>query len=52
MFALLGLSKEQVTALREEHAVYVVGAGRINVAGITTANIDPFADAVAAVVGR
>jgi aspartate/tyrosine/aromatic aminotransferase len=52
MFALLGLSKEQVTALREEHAVYVVGAGRINVAGITKANIDPFADAVAAVIRR
>jgi aspartate/tyrosine/aromatic aminotransferase len=30
--------------------VYVVGAGRINVAGITTANLDPFADALAKVV--
>ncbi len=48
MFALLGLSKEQVAALRDEHAVYVVGAGRINVAGITPANLGPFADAVAA----
>jgi aspartate/tyrosine/aromatic aminotransferase len=27
-----------------------VGAGRINVAGITAANLDLFADAVAAVV--
>ena len=32
--------------------VYVVGAGRINVAGITPANIAPFADAVATVIGR
>jgi aspartate/tyrosine/aromatic aminotransferase len=50
MFALLGLTKDQVTALREEHAVYVVGAGRINVAGITKENLDPFADAVATVI--
>jgi aspartate/tyrosine/aromatic aminotransferase len=50
MFALLGLSKEQVARLRSDHGVYVVGAGRINVAGITTANLDPFADALAKVV--
>ena len=50
MFALLNLSKAQVARLRDEHAVYVVGAGRINVAGLTAANLDPFADAVAAVV--
>ena len=35
MFALLGLSKAQVDRLRDELAVYVVGAGRINVAGFT-----------------
>ncbi len=35
MFALLGLSVEQVARLREEHAVYVVGKGRINVAGFS-----------------
>ncbi|MEI8332630.1 MAG: amino acid aminotransferase [Chloroflexota bacterium] len=50
MFALLGLSKEQVARLRSDHGVYVVGAGRINVAGITKANLDPFADALAVVV--
>ena len=50
MFAMLGLSTHQVTALREEHAVYVVGRGRINVAGLTTANIGPFTDALAAVM--
>jgi aspartate aminotransferase len=50
MFALLGLSREQVARLRSDHGVYVVGAGRINVAGITTANLDPFADALAKVV--
>jgi len=50
MFALLGLSLEQVARLREEHAVYVVGRGRINVAGFTSATIGPFADALGAVI--
>ncbi len=50
MFALLGLSTSQVAQLKDEHAVYVVGKGRINVAGFTPANLDPFADALAAVI--
>ena len=50
MFALLGLSTHQVAALRDEHAVYVVGHGRINVAGFTSANLGPFADALGAVL--
>jgi aspartate/tyrosine/aromatic aminotransferase len=50
MFALLGLTLEQVARLRDEHAVYVVGKGRINVAGFTSATFGPFADALAAVV--
>ncbi len=50
MFALLGLTLAQVARLRDEHGVYVVGKGRINVAGFTSANLDPFADALAAVV--
>ncbi len=48
MFALLGLSAEQVSRLREEHAVYVVRGGRINVAGLTDATVGPVADALAA----
>ncbi len=50
MFALLGLTTQQVARLREEHGVYVVGKGRINVAGFTPTNLDPFADALGAVV--
>ena len=50
MFALLGLTSHEVARLREDHAVYVVGHGRINVAGFTPANLDPFADALAAVI--
>ncbi len=52
MFALLGLSVEQVARLREEHAVYVVGKGRINVAGFTSTTFGPFADALGAVLAR
>jgi aspartate/tyrosine/aromatic aminotransferase len=50
MFALLGLSTEQVARLRDEFAVYVVGKGRINVAGLTPSNIDHVVAAVKAVV--
>jgi aspartate/tyrosine/aromatic aminotransferase len=50
MFALLGLTTHQVARLRDKHAVYVVGHGRINVAGFTPANLDLFADALAAVI--
>ena len=40
----------QVARLKDEHGVYVVGKGRINVAGFTSANLDPFADALAEVL--
>ncbi len=50
MFALLGLGLEQVARLRDELAVYVVGKGRINVAGFTSATFDPFADALGSVI--
>ncbi len=50
MFAMLGLTPPQVASLLEDHAVYVVGRGRINVAGLTKANIGPFTDALAAVL--
>jgi aromatic-amino-acid transaminase len=50
MFALLGLTLPQVARLKDELGVYVVGKGRINVAGFTSANLDPFADRLAAVI--
>jgi aspartate aminotransferase len=50
MFAMMGLTLDQVARLREEFAVYVVGKGRINVAGFTDATLGPFADALGAVV--
>ena len=51
MFALLGLSKEQVAQLRDEYAVYVVGGGRINVAGLTDANLGHVVESLGAVIG-
>lgn len=51
MFSYTGLTPEQVAQLQQQHAVYIVGSGRINVAGINTANVDRLADAIGAVVG-
>lgn len=50
MFSYTGLSQGQVDQLREQHAVYIVGSGRINVAGINSANVDRLAKAIGAVV--
>lgn len=46
MFSFSGLTKEQVDALRERHSIYVVGSGRINVAGMTESNMDRLCDAI------
>lgn len=40
MFSFSGLTPTQVEKLRDEFAIYVVGSGRINVAGITDDNIE------------
>ena len=50
MFALLGLSAGQVASLRDDFGVYVVGRGRINVAGLTPANLPRVVAAVKAVI--
>ncbi len=40
MFSFSGLTDEQVKFLRDKKSIYIVGGGRINVAGISTGNID------------
>jgi len=50
MFSFSGLSDEIVAWLRSEKSIYVVGGGRINLAGLTTANIDYVCQAVAEAV--
>ena len=52
MFSFSGLTKDQVDVLREEHAIYIVGSGRINVAGLTPSNVSHVAEAIASVVGQ
>lgn len=50
MFSFSGLDKEQVNRLKTELGVYIVGSGRISVAGMTRANIDALCDAIAKVL--
>ncbi len=50
MFAYTGLSESQVNELREKHALYLVGRGRICVAGANPNNVRRIAEAVAAVI--
>lgn len=49
LFAMLPLSREQIVALRDEHAIYMAGSGRINIAGLHDGNIGRFVAALAAV---
>ncbi len=50
MFSFSGLSKEQVARLKDEFGVYIVGSGRISVAGMTKSNMGPLCKAIAAVL--
>ena len=50
MFSFSGLTKEQVQKLREKYSIYIVGSGRINVAGMTADNMDRICEAIAAVL--
>jgi aspartate/tyrosine/aromatic aminotransferase len=51
MFSYSGLTPEQVAVLRDKHSIYIVGSGRINVAGLTPDNMDYLCDAIADVLG-
>jgi aspartate aminotransferase/aromatic-amino-acid transaminase len=50
MFSMTGLTTAQVDRLREEHSVYMVRSGRVNVAGMTSDNMDRLCQAIAAVL--
>jgi len=50
MFSLLVLADDEVDALRNDHGVYAVTGGRVNIAGIKDeAQLDQFANALVAV---
>lgn len=46
MFSFLGITPEQVTALREKHGIYMVASTRINLAGLNASNLDYFDQAM------
>ena len=47
MFSFSGLNPTQVEQLKNDHSVYIVGNGRINVAAITPDNCDALCEAIA-----
>ncbi len=52
MFSYSGLSRDQVSRLAEEFAIYAVGSGRICVAALNDNNIDAVANAMAKVMQK
>ncbi|KXF81752.1 amino acid aminotransferase [Enterovibrio coralii] len=50
MFSFSGLNKDQVARLKDEFGVYIVGSGRVSVAGMTRSNMGPLCKAIAAVL--
>lgn len=50
MFSFSGLTKAQVERLRDEFGVYIVGSGRISIAGLNSRNIGPLCAAIAKVL--
>ncbi|KPF62751.1 aromatic amino acid transaminase [Porphyrobacter sp. AAP60] len=49
LFSMLPVTKDEVAALREDHGIYMAASGRINIAGLTMANLPKFIAALAAV---
>jgi len=50
MFCYLGVTAAQVERLKSERGIYLVGSSRINVCGITPANVDYLAESIASVL--
>ncbi|URJ23402.1 aspartate/tyrosine/aromatic aminotransferase [Blochmannia endosymbiont of Camponotus sp. C-003] len=46
MFSFIGLKENQVIRLREQFGIYLVGAGRINLSGLSEDNIDYVSKAI------
>jgi len=52
MFSFTGLTAQQVDRLRDEYGVYMIRSGRVCISGLTSRNVEPTADAFAAVIDR
>jgi aspartate/tyrosine/aromatic aminotransferase len=50
MFSFSGLNKMQVDQLKSDHGIYIVGSGRINVAGMLESKMNSFCAAIADVL--
>ncbi|TVS00679.1 MAG: aspartate/tyrosine/aromatic aminotransferase [Rhodobacteraceae bacterium] len=50
MFSLLPLSPDQIERLRAEHGIYMLGDGRVNMAGLNEASLPVLAQAMADVI--
>lgn len=50
MFSRLGLTPDQVARLRADHAIYMVGDSRINIAGLNRDSVPVLARAIASVL--
>ncbi len=46
LFSLMGLNENQVLALREKHGIYIIENGRLNIAGLSTQNMDTVSQAI------
>ncbi|WP_407494250.1 aromatic amino acid transaminase [Pseudooceanicola sp. MF1-13] len=49
MFSRLGATPEQLRILREDHGIYIIGDGRMNIAGLSSKDIPRLAQAIATV---
>lgn len=52
MFSYLGIQLEQVRELRSEYGIYFLDSTRVNVAGLSSANIDYTTDSIATVLNK
>ena len=50
MFSFTGLSEAEVLELKEKYSIYIVKSGRINIAGITSNNVEYIAKAISEVI--
>ena len=50
MFSYSGISGDVVDELKNEHSIYLLKSGRINIAGINSNNLDRLCDAIASVM--
>ncbi|KAM0193484.1 hypothetical protein ACHAPI_007553 [Fusarium lateritium] len=51
MFSMTGLSRAEVTRLKDEHHVYLLPSGRLSITGLTSSNVDYVANAFLSVLG-